>query len=181
MKRLLEPRWAVMTCIALAIAAYMGSLGHGFAYDDVPLIEVNRRVHSLANWATILRSSWWSDSLYRPFSALTLAADWTIGGGDPRWFHVVNVLLHAGATALVYVLARTLVPPFAALAAGALFAVHPVHVEAVANIVGRAEVLAALFALAAVLLYRAVTYLLPVPLGAFAYLWWRHARRSRRR
>jgi len=34
---------------------------------------------------------------------------------------------------------------------------------------------------AAVLLYRAVTYLLPVPLGAFAYLWWRHARRSRRR
>jgi len=155
MKRLLEPRWAVVTCIALAIAAYAGSLGHGFAYDDVPLIEVNRRVHSLANWATILRSSWWSDSLYRPFSALTLAADWTVGGGDPRWFHVVNVLLHAGATALVYVLARTLVPPFAALAAGALFAVHPVHVEAVANIVGRAEVLAALFALAAVLLYRA--------------------------
>jgi hypothetical protein len=157
MKRLLEPRWALVSCIVLAIAAYVGSLGHGFAYDDVALIQLNDRVHSLGNWAAILRSPWWGDAVYRPFTALTIAADWMVsgGGGDPRWFHVVNVLLHAGVTALVYVLARAVVPPFAALAAGALFAVHPVHVEAVANVVGRAEVLAALFALAAVLLYRA--------------------------
>jgi tetratricopeptide (TPR) repeat protein len=155
MRRLLETRWALPACIALAIAVYAGSLGHGFAYDDVALVVVNKRVHSLANWVAILRSPWWADSLYRPFTALTFAADWMIGGGDPRWFHVVNVLVHAGVTALVYVLARAVLPPFGALVAGALFAVHPVHVEAVANVVGRAEMFAALFALAAVLLYRA--------------------------
>jgi protein O-mannosyl-transferase len=154
-KRLLEPRWAVASCIALAIAAYVGSLGHGFAYDDVALIALNNRVHSLANWSAILHTPWWGDAVYRPFTALTIAADWMVSGGDPRWFHVVNVLLHAGVTVLVYVLARAIVPPFAAFMAGALFAVHPAHVEAVANVVGRAEVLAALFALAAVLLYRA--------------------------
>ena len=49
----------------------------------------------------------------------------------------------------------TLLSPPAALAAALLFAVHPIHVEAVASVVGRAEVLATLFAVAAALLYRA--------------------------
>lgn len=141
--------------MALAVAAYIGSLGHDFTYDDVHIIKESEVLHSLANWRAILRATWWDDAMYRPFTALTFAVDWAVSGGNPHWFHLINVLLHAGVTALVFVLARSILPLFPAAAAAALFAVHPVHVEAVANVVGRAELLAALFALGAVLLYRA--------------------------
>lgn len=60
-------------------------------------------------------------------------------------FHAVNVLLHAAVTAaFVGVLQCVGVGPWACLGAGSLFAAHPVHVEAVAGVVGRAELLAAL-------------------------------------
>lgn len=148
-------RVALLTVVALAAAVYVGSLGHDFSYDDVYIIKDNALLHSLANWRAILRATWWDDAMYRPLTALTFAVDWALSGGDPHWFHAVNILLHAGVTALVFLLARSLLPLFPAAAAAALFAVHPVHVEAVASVVGRAEVLAALFSLSAVLLYRA--------------------------
>src|SRR5207245_2493071 len=77
------------------------------------------------------------------------AIDWQVGGAA-WWFHAVNVAWHAGASVAVAWLARLWSGERAALAAGLLFAVHPVHVEAVANIVGRAEVMAGLFAILAV-------------------------------
>ncbi|XP_066944879.1 protein O-mannosyl-transferase tmtc2-like [Macrobrachium rosenbergii] len=60
-------------------------------------------------------------------------------------FHASNVLLHAAVTAAyVGVLRHVGVGPWACLGAGSLFAAHPIHVEAVAGVVGRAELLAAL-------------------------------------
>ena len=76
--------------------------------------------------------------------------------GDPFGFHLVNVLLHATVSALVLLLLLGLgaaIP--AAWAGAAVFAVHPVHVEAVATVVGRAELLAARFFLAAAIVYDA--------------------------
>jgi hypothetical protein len=57
----------------------------------------------------------------------------------------MNVLWHAGATVGVAWLAQRLAGDRVALASGIVFAVHPVHVEAVANVVGRAELMATLF------------------------------------
>jgi Flp pilus assembly protein TadD len=79
--------------------------------------------------------------------------NWAAGGGAPWAFHLVNALLHAAATALIFLLAARFLPLSGALATALLFAVHPVHVEAVANVVGRAEVLAGLFTVAAALFY----------------------------
>src|SRR5437867_11712968 len=92
--------------------------------------------------------------MYRPLALASYAFDWQLGGAA-WWFHAVNVAWHAGASVAVAWLAQrwTGEPRSsergerAALAAGLLFAVHPVHVEAVANIVGRAELMAALFAI----------------------------------
>jgi Flp pilus assembly protein TadD len=148
-------RLALLAAVALALGVYAGSVGHDFAYDDVYIIKNRDLLHSLGNWRAILHSTWWGSSLYRPLTMLTFATDWMLAGGNPHWFHFVNIVLHAAVTALVFLLARSLLPIFPAAAAAALFAVHPVHVEAVANVVGRAEVLATLFALVAVLLYRA--------------------------
>ena len=142
--------------VALAAAAvYARTAGFQFVYDDVPIILENDRLHAVSRWPELLTSPWWPRGLYRPFTSLTLAVDWLIGGGSPVPFHVFNLLAHVGASLLVLVLAGTLMSPPAALAAALVFAVHPIHVEAVASVVGRAEVLATLFALAAALLYRA--------------------------
>lgn len=74
---------------------------------------------------------------------------------QPRSYHVTNVALHVAATGLFAVFARTLTPHarLARTAAPLLFAAHPIHTEAVAGVVGRADVGAAIFFLGALLSY----------------------------
>ena len=148
-KGLLAPALAAL----VAFAAYASTLSHQFVYDDLAVIVHNPKLHHLANWREIVTSPWWPRGLYRPFTSLTLAANWTLGPDRPFGFHLGNVLMHAATAAALCVLAARLMSPAGALAAALLFALHPVHVEAVANVVGRAEVLAALFAVLAVLAY----------------------------
>lgn len=140
----------------LAGAAYLPSLRNGFAYDDVVVVQADDRVHSLQHVGEIFATGYWKDpelSLYRPLTTLSFAVDWTLAQDSPAWFHFTNLLWNALATALVFLLLAEFFPPAAAFLGAALFAVHPVHVEAVANVVGRAELLAAVFFLAACLLW----------------------------
>ena len=65
--------------------------------------------------------------LYRPAVILSYAVDWSISGGRPWWFHLVNTLLHGVATALVVLVALAWLTPLGALAVGLVFALHPVH------------------------------------------------------
>ena len=128
------------------------SLGNGFAYDDLPLIVENARVTTLLPpWEYFGQSYWPAGGLYRPLTAWLLALQWKLGGGAPWIFHATNVALHALVTGLVYLLARRMLAPAWAGLAALLFAVHPVHVEAVANVVGSRELLCTALVLAAVL------------------------------
>jgi len=146
---------APLTVFLVACAVYVQTAGYDFAGDDVAIIRDRPLFHNLHNWWAILTASWWPNALYRPVTALSLAANWVVADGHPGPFHLVNFLLHGLASILVYRLARLLFEaPGPALVAGLLFAVHPVHVEAVTNLVGRAELLCAIFAIVAVLLYR---------------------------
>jgi hypothetical protein len=77
----------------------------------------------------------------------------TLGGGSAMPFHITNILLYALAAVLVFALARRVLPTRVAWLTAALFAVHPVHVEAVANVVGQSELLVAVFLLPALILY----------------------------
>lgn len=81
-------------------------------------------------------------SMWRPAVLMSFALDYRVSE-NPHWFHVENVIWAAIATALLTLLACELAGPLTGLIAGLLFAVHPVHVEAVANVVGRAELMAA--------------------------------------
>src|SRR5204863_7486006 len=87
-------------------------------------------------------------SVYRPLAIATYALDWSVGSAG--WFHAVNLMWHIGASVLVALRARRWAGDAAGLVAGLVFAVHPVHVEAVANVVGRNELMAAVFTLLAV-------------------------------
>jgi len=152
--RLSAERWVLAASVLLALGAYAQTAGYQFVYDDVHLIEKKVELHALAGWRQVLTTPLWFD-LYRPVSHLTFMLDWAVSGGDPGYFHVVNTLLHALVSALVYLLARGGLGTLGAGAAALVFAVHPVHVEAVANLVGRAELLATAFTLLAALAYRA--------------------------
>ena len=88
---------------------------------------------------------------YRPVTVLTYALDHALFGFEPWGYHLTNVLLHALTSLLVFLLARRVIrSDRAALAAGAMFAVHPVLTEAVASVSGRSDILVTFFALAAI-------------------------------
>ncbi len=144
----------------LAFLLYAPTISHQFAYDDATVVLRHPLVLA-EEWSRIATSAYHVGSdvrvptgIYRPLTIASLAANHAISGLKPWSYHLGNVLLHAVATWLVFLLAVELaLPPAWSLAAAALFAVHPVHVEAVANVAGRGELLAAVFALAGLLAY----------------------------
>jgi len=144
----------------LAVAVYLPSLGNRFAMDDGAIVERNPAAHDVAAAVRAAAGPYWpaehAAGLWRPAVILSFAADWQVFHGDAWWLHAENVLWHALATALLVALLWPLATPGGALAAGLLFAVHPVHVEAVAGLVGRAELMAAVFLFAALLIARTV-------------------------
>lgn len=149
--------YALSVAVTAALV-YSGSLANGFAYDDVPLLLGDPRVQSPKYWYQIFTHPYWYATgrelaLYRPLTTLSFAIDWGLSGGSPVWSHGVNVVLHAAAAVLVFLLIGEFFRAPVALAGGLIFAVHPVHVEAVANIAGRAELLAAVFFLAACVIW----------------------------
>lgn len=156
-----QPRLPASWLLALAllaVAVYLPGLGNGFAYDAVMLVQEDARIHTLERPWRLLASSYWpfgeqTLALYRPLVTLSFALDWAVFGGAAWGFHLTNALLHGLATALAFALLSGFVPVAAAAAGAALFAVHPVHVEAVAGIVGRSDILATALGFAALLLW----------------------------
>ncbi|HWZ57371.1 MAG TPA: hypothetical protein VNW46_00240, partial [Gemmatimonadaceae bacterium] len=149
--------WPSLVVAVLACAAAAPSLGNRFAYDDNAIIVDNPTVHGLAGVVRAFGTSYWpaalGGSLYRPLPVALFAIEWTIGHGAPIVFHAVNIALYAGVCLLVLALAGRLLPEPWAVMAAAMFAVHPVHVEVVANVVGQSELLVTAIALVTVLRY----------------------------
>ena len=144
-------RFAILAIAAIAFLAFANSLWNGFVFDDVPIIKENRAVRQLSNLRAIFGNGYRPenrDFLYRPLVIFSYALNYAVAGLKPFTYHLVNVLLHAGNSALVYRLFVALVKARGvALAGAAAFALHPIHTEAVANTVGRAELLANAFVL----------------------------------
>ena len=150
--------WAFAIAVAaLALGASWIGIRNGFTYDDVLIIQRNPIVPKLAEWWLPFNSPYWPREWgadgYRPLTMLTFMIEWAIAGGKPWIFHATNIALYAVSASLMYFLARTVLPVAAAFLAAALFAVHPLHVEAVAGVVGRSELLVAVFVIPAVTIY----------------------------
>src|SRR6266540_6952720 len=145
----------------LAAAVFLGTLPNQPVLDDGWAVLDNPLVRTL-DVARIFAKHYGNSGsatlagTYRPIATLTCAVQYALHGPAPIPFHAVNVLFHAATTALVVLLARRILATIAparaaagALGAGLLFAVHPAHVEAIAPLVGRADLLAAALGLAA--------------------------------
>jgi protein O-mannosyl-transferase len=141
---------------AVTWVLYSVTLGGTYIYDDVALIQNDKRIQSPQNWNQLWKTDYFNggvDNLYRPLTSQTFALQWWMHGDRPWAFHLVNILLGAAVAAAVAELARRLAGMRAAWVAGLLFAAHPVHVEVVAEIVGRGDELCAFFILSALILF----------------------------
>jgi protein O-mannosyl-transferase len=145
----------------LSAGVYLNTLHSDFTYDDFDIVAKNQMITSLSNVPRLFTSTYWAGldsapdrSLYRPLTMTTYALEYKLHGLRPGWFHVVNVLLHAlTASVLFLTLWEIFRDETLALISAGLFAVHPIHTEAVSSIVGRAEILALLGILVCILGY----------------------------
>ncbi|XP_070977131.1 protein O-mannosyl-transferase TMTC1-like [Oncorhynchus clarkii lewisi] len=154
-------RYAVL--LALCALCYSNSLHGEFVHDDVWAILNNPDVRPGSSLQSIFSNDFWgkrmadntSHKSYRPLCILTFKLNILLGGMTPLYFHVVNVCLHCAVTCLLMHTCDRCVfdDPRLAFLTALLFAVHPIHTEAVSGIVGRADVLACMLFLLAFLSY----------------------------
>ncbi|RHY11829.1 hypothetical protein DYB36_008307 [Aphanomyces astaci] len=176
----LSPLWqgtVPLLCVALlAFAVFANTLSCGFVWDDRAAILTNRDIRTDDNttavgdlfvhdfWGTPISSAS-SHKSFRPITVLTFRLNYAVGGFDPWGYHLLNVVLHSITSALVVVVGRrvmSIAPSSsqvhrAPVLAGLLFAVHPIHCDSVASVVGRADVLCTLVSLVAFTCYNTAT------------------------
>jgi len=156
---------AIRVIVSLGLITVLGFVSYAnvfdgkFIWDDGYLIKNNPLVQ---NWAK-LPSLFVTDigagaghafNSYRPLQMLTYLVDHTLWSSDVRGFHFSSILNHVLAAWAVFGLILVLYKDrLIAFTAGAFFVVHPVHTEAVAYLSGRADSLAAIFVLLAILFY----------------------------
>ena len=134
--------------ICLTAAAFAPVLSNGFLqYDDGTYVERNPNIQhglsvSTVAWAfTTTRAANW-----HPLTWLSHALDWSLYGASPRGHHLSSLVLHAANVVLLFLLLDRMTGAlFPSALTAALFAVHPLHVESVAWIAERKDVLSTLF------------------------------------
>lgn len=154
-------RWLPLFVLVLTFAAYAGTLGYQFVYDDTEQIIRNPQLLSWRYAPRFFVEHVWGHqnpnpigNYYRPLFLLWLLVNRMLFGLNPFWWHLTTVGLHLGVTFMVYRLARRLVgEPTTAAIAALLFGLHPVHIEAVAWISGVTEPLMACMLIASFLCY----------------------------
>ncbi len=147
-QRVLErPLVGAFIAFALALVAFLPALDNGFVkYDDPSYITENAIVQGGLSWQSV-RWAFTTFHLgsYYPFTWLSHLLDVTLFGLEPAGHHFTSIVLHAAASALLVQAIRSLTRQWVvALVVGVLFAVHPQHVESVAWISERKDVLSAL-------------------------------------
>lgn len=153
--------WVACVPALLVVATYLPALRYAFVWDDERLIAHNALLRSGSGLLWAMRSDFWltvgehASGFWRPLITLSYAVDGRLFGWQPWGFHLMNTLSAAGVAALVAALALRLgAGRWAALVAGAWFALMPHHVESTAWIAGRTDLYSAFFFLLALLLDR---------------------------
>ena len=153
----------------LALIIYLPTLDNRFVYDDRTLIEHNPLLTRLSSIPSLFVTQLWSgkgssqsadstqdedtynfDRRYRPMLMASYSLNYAVDGFNPLGYHLVNVVFHAAVTAVFYLVALELGwSQSGAFVSSVLFAVHPLHSEAVAWVAGRPEMMMAMGVLGA--------------------------------
>jgi len=133
----------------LSFALYANSLHGEFLIDDYNGILVNPNVHHLKSYLessfSLKPSALWD---------LSRAVIWHVGGGNPFYFHLFNILANCACVMLLFVLLNVLFKnTIISFLASLIFAIHPIHTEAISWISGGHYVFSSIFFIAALIFY----------------------------
>ena len=157
------PLWHLVLIAGLCILVYANAVSGAYVWDDEVQIVKNANLRSLSNIPSAFTQPFWGfatpeavnqTNFYRPIQTVlyTLAYGW--GGLDPVPGHVTSIALHTLASMLVYLICIELgLVPGLSLLAAALFAVHPIHTEAVAWIAATPDLACGVFYFASFLAF----------------------------
>nr|XP_006819594.1 PREDICTED: transmembrane and TPR repeat-containing protein 4-like [Saccoglossus kowalevskii] len=174
-------RLAAVVVGLLALLCYCNSIAGEFVFDDTEAILTNDDLKPETPWMDVFHNDFWGKKItkkdshksYRPLTVLTFRLNyWLMGGLEPMIFHATNVVLHSLVCILFLHIfsaifggyhtddngSKIFAAPRASLLAAIFFAVHPIHTESVAGVVGRADLLCALFFFFSFMLYIRACY-----------------------
>jgi tetratricopeptide (TPR) repeat protein len=175
--------------LAALVAAYANHFHNGFHFDDAHTIENNAAIRDLRNIPLFFRdaatfSSLPSNQSYRPLVSTLLAINYSLGHGlRPFWFHLSIFVFFAALILLLafvihHLLDRAVSSPrngWIALAAAALYGLHPANADTVNYIIASSEVLSTLGVIASFAIYfgfpnlrRYYVYVLPAAIAVLA-------------
>lgn len=148
-----------LVIFVMAFIQFSNTIGHDFAWDDKIVIQENDRVQKGFSGIPELTKKYSSELRkdqygYRPLTLISFAIDYELSNGQPKLFHFMNVLYFALLCLVLFFVLKRLFhrySPLLPFLITALFVVHPIHVEVVANIKSRDEILALLFCLLSLL------------------------------
>ena len=154
----MTPFAAVLLLVLITLGVYWSATTHGFVdYDDGDYVTGNSQVQAGLNWAGVK----WAfttghASNWHPLTWLSHQLDASLFGLRAGGHHLTSVLLHCANSVLVFFVLRALTgASWRSLAVAGLFALHPLHVESVAWISERKDVLSAFFGLLCLWAYAA--------------------------
>ena len=141
--------WWICALLALGVVAvYWPVVGYGFVnYDDPEYVSVNPHIMAGLSWPGVV---WAFTTFYaanwHPLTWLSYMLDAQLFGFHPQVYHIINVLFHAANTMLLFWLLKRLTSALWRSAfVAALFGLHPLHVESVAWVTERKDVLSTFF------------------------------------
>ncbi len=139
--------YVTLALVLVTALVYARTLGHGFInFDDMVLVRDNYNLRGLdfkhIKWAFTKAF----EGNYHPITWLTFMLDHELWGAWPGGYHITNLLLHLATTATIFLLfCRMTGKLWQSAFVAAIFALHPLHIESVAWVSERKDVLSALF------------------------------------
>ena len=155
----IERMWTIISLfviVTITCIIFSPVVGHDFVYwDDDKYIIDNPSIHSLSMETTRQIFSSFFQGNYHPLTLLSFASEYHLFRLNSHIYHITNLTLHILNSMLVFwFMLKMAKKVLAAFIVGLLFAIHPLHVESVAWIAERKDVLYTLFFLGALISYR---------------------------
>ncbi|XP_052810856.1 protein O-mannosyl-transferase TMTC3-like isoform X2 [Mya arenaria] len=152
--------YSIILCVTVGVC-YIRAMDCGFCFDDMSAIVENKDLRPHTPVSNLFLNDFWgtpmykekSHKSYRPLCVLTFRFNYMLSELEPMTYHLLNVILHAVVCVMYMRVCTMFLSEFPSFVAALLFAVHPIHTEAVTGVVGRAEALSSIFFLAAMMTY----------------------------
>ncbi|MDK1021118.1 MAG: tetratricopeptide repeat protein [Candidatus Hydrogenedentes bacterium] len=144
--------FSALLIAVVGLIAFSNALSLPFHLDDRSFLVENEALHRVE---TVSQA--WDTERLRPIAALSLALNWSLGGGSPGAFHLVNVMLHLLNGIIVFLICSRMlgkeVPAAISMVAGMIFVAHPALTQAVNHLPARSVLLGTTFLLLCVLFF----------------------------